>query len=83
MGGLLYDRSITFAEDLLLEEFHPHMIINGENKTIDSLDSWYINIAVDRYNKAAMNCWIAGGIYVVTLIVSVYSAMMNKKYERF
>jgi hypothetical protein len=85
MGGLLWDHSITFAEDLKLEEFEheipdPHS--NGTIK-IDTLDMWYIHVAQDRYQKAAMNCWIAGGIYVITLVVSVYSALMNKKYEKF
>ena len=84
MGGLLWDHSLTFAEDLGLEHFETE--VTGEDNVkheIKSLNDWYLYIAKDRYEKAAMNCWIAGAIYVITLIVSVYSVMMNKKHDRF
>lgn len=71
MGVLLYARSLTFAEDLNL------------NESIDDFESEeeFIAEAYKRYASAAHNCWIAACLYIATLAFSLHQYYSNRKLQ--
>ncbi|KAI1301516.1 Ribonuclease kappa-B [Halotydeus destructor] len=63
MGGLLSIKSVAFAEDFQQSDPEP-----------ENLTELY-----KMYDDAAMNCWIACGLYGITLVVSVQQFYSNLK----
>lgn len=70
MGVLLQRHSLTFAEDLLEEITKP-----------SSLDD-FIKQAEEKYENAAMTCYIAAAIYLATFAFSLWQAFMNKRANK-
>lgn len=70
MGVLLQKRSLTFAEDLL-----------EEIKVTSSLED-FIEKAKEKYDNAAITCYIAAGIYLATFAFSLWQAYMNKRAKK-
>ena len=69
MGVLLQKRSLTFAEDLL-DDIHA-----------ESLEE-FRKEAEDKYDNAAITCYIAAGIYLGTFALSLWQAFLNKRHNR-
>lgn len=61
MGGLLSYKSLSFVEDLAVEEFDQHLGVEAFYKEQDH-----------KFDMAANNCYIALAMYGVTLLVSIY-----------
>lgn len=70
MGVLLQQHSLTFAEDLLEEIQKP-----------SSLED-FIHQAEEKYENAAITCYIAAGIYLATFAFSLWQAYMNKRANK-
>lgn len=71
MGMFLYARSLTFAEDLQLED------AAGEYSNREE----FIAEANKRYARAAHNCWIAACLYIATLAFSLHQYYTNRKAQ--
>lgn len=71
MGILLYARSLTFAEDLALEELTEEYPNREE----------FIAESFKRYAGAAHNCWIAACFYIATLAFSLHQYYTNRKIQ--
>lgn len=71
MGILLYARSITFAEDLDLEQTLKEVTTREEFRAE----------TFNRYTGAAHNCWIAACFYIATLAFSLHQYYTNRKIQ--
>ncbi|XP_074604431.1 ribonuclease kappa-B-like [Brevipalpus obovatus] len=73
LGLLLKYQSIAFIEDLGIKETredkaHPH-------KSMAEL----LKEGGEKFDTAALNCWIAAGLYGATFFVSVFQFYRNMK----
>lgn len=66
MGGCLWINSIAFADDMGINNIDDY---NNETGTHD-LEIWFAEVD-KKYKSAAHNCFIAAGIYLIVLIISV------------
>ncbi|RZC36235.1 hypothetical protein BDFB_004959 [Asbolus verrucosus] len=63
MGGFYYNHATTLAENIHLPE-------NMTLTKAEDLKKFY-KVLDERYEIAAMNCWMAAGMYAVVLLVSL------------
>lgn len=69
MGILLYNQAPAFIEDLPIDN------TEWPNKG-DGKDPAYI---AGKYEQAAINCFVASGFYLVTLVVSGVALRINSQ----
>ncbi|XP_050726316.1 ribonuclease kappa-like [Eriocheir sinensis] len=67
MGIFFFIKSPAFIEDLYIPEEAHH----DANEYIKALD--------ESYHTIAVNCGIAAGMYVITLIISGWQVMVNQR----
>jgi len=66
MGLAFYNRNVAVVEDLNFDD-----TISDPNEYFDKMD--------EAYDKQAMNCAVAAGIYVVTLLISWHQYWLNTR----
>lgn len=66
MGVFFYIHSVALVEDLLLDDHY------------DNAEDFY-KAADEAYSKNAKNCWIATGLYVITLLFSGHQFYANSR----
>lgn len=68
IGVFFYFHSVAFQEDLPLKDFPEY----------ENLTAFYA--AEDQYfTQNAHNCWIAAGMYGVTLVISIWQYNVNNR----
>lgn len=70
MGVLLKQKSLTFAEDL----------VEDLDKLAETDLEEFYKQADERYENAALTCFIAGAIYLGSLAVSGWQAYLNFRH---
>jgi len=69
MGVLLQKHSLTFAEDLVTEI-----------KAGSIAD--FIKEADEKYENAAVTCYIAAALYLGSFAISIWQAWLNKRHNK-
>jgi len=72
MGIFFYIHSVALAEDIVIDEK------SFEHKNATAKIADFYNQVDEGYKQNAYNCWIAAGLYIITLFVAVWQFRQNQ-----